>query len=205
MSAEFEVRIMSHMAELLQTQTEKLQVFLQEQIRITVEKCLQEYVKSLVSSSSPVLSSQNSSSGSSGVVACDVLVGDASPGGISNLDVLCLWPVACPVCGANTFANEKVFDEHIKHLYAHRHQAYNMKLHCVLRDDNPQHAALLSSWVRSNVSWFDKVEIFCKSLRALLTPGAKAVYRPGGTGNHVKVQSFIQSCLSGSYAAGAAP
>jgi hypothetical protein len=114
---------------------------------------------------------------------------------LKELDSLCVWKVPCPVCGEGTFANEKVFDEHLKLILKNQRRSCHQRVKCVLRPDKAAHVRLLQRWATGQ-EWEDQAVEFVCDLRALLTPGSKRVYRPGGTGNDVKVKAFLQECLS---------
>ena len=111
------------------------------------------------------------------------------------MDALCLWDVPCPVCGEKKFANEKVFYEHIVLIGKNRFKAFNVKKKCVLRSDRPEHQALLKPYMQASQSHFDCVSDFVNEMRSLLTPGSNHIYRPGGTGNNLKIAAFINSRL----------
>jgi len=155
---------------------------------------IQESVQKFLVSSSSSGGSCSSSSESLVGVQGSVLV-ETACAAAAKLDSLCLWHVPCPVCGEKTFANEKVFDEHLKLIIKNISGRQRKKSKCVLLCDNDFHVRLLERW-NNGQNWDGQVVDFVDSLRSLLNPGSKKVYRPGGTGNDIKVKAFIQSCLS---------
>lgn len=204
-SEAFEARIQGYLLHLMQSQTQELKLFLVSEIKRTVEACLIDYSHQH-SSSTGATTHSGSSFSQSGLAVSNG--GDQSQGSqaVCDLDVLCAWPLPCPICGEDNFANEKTFDLHLKSAFKYRFQTGNDKLKCVLRD--PQHRQLLRCFAQPNFSWWDQAEAFIRALRKLLNPGAKAVYRPGGTGNHVRVSQFLKNCEDGVHpvlASGAAP
>lgn len=120
----------------------------------------------------------------------------SSASSLCELDALCAFEVACPVCSAVP-ANEKSFYEHIKSMKKNRHRVNDKEYACVLRPSHPDHHLLMSSFLSAGFVWDDCVCAFCDQLTGLLNPGSKRVYRPGGTGNNRRVRAFLQRCSMG--------
>jgi hypothetical protein len=155
-----------------------------------IETCVSKYMFPS-SSGGSARSAMTSSSSDDAALSLQVQVG----GSTVDMDALCLWDVPCPVCGEKKFANEKVFYEHIVLIGKNRFKASNVKMKCVMRSDHPEHQQLLKPYMKASQSHFDCVLDFVSEMRSLLTPGSKRVYRPGGTGNNLKVAAFINSRL----------
>ncbi len=71
-----------------------------------------------------------------------------------------------------------------------------------MRQENSEHVKLVAGFVTQGESWWDAVGSFLLAAKKLLTPGAKAVYRHG-TGNHLKMQKFLEGCMNYNAAGGA--
>lgn len=155
-----------------------------------IESCVAKYMCPSSSSGGSARSALTSSSS-------DDAAAQSQPAtvGAIDMDALCSWDVPCPVCGEKQFANEKVYYEHIGLISKNRFKASNVKMKCVMRSDNPEHLALLKPYMQASQSHFDCVVDFVSEMRSLLNPGSKRVYRPGGTGNNLKVAAFINSRL----------
>jgi hypothetical protein len=156
------------------------------------------------SSSSQPTNSQSSSSSHESAFASNVAqsgssnVAQPESSSSASLDELCGFDVCCPVCSAMP-ANEKSFYEHIKALKRNRHRIDEKDFACVLRPSNPDHYQLMSAFEPYGLSWDDRVCAYCDQLIGLLNPGSKRVYRPGGTGNNVRVRAFIRGCTVGGH------
>jgi hypothetical protein len=164
-----------------------------------IEGCVAKYV-CVTSSGSSGTSNNSLLSSCSGSDERQARVSAAAvhAGNVVDMDALCSWDVPCPVCGEKSFANEKVFYEHIVAIGKNRFKALsNVKLKCAMRPNNPQHDKLLRPYMEASPhqSYYDSVTDFVNEMRSLLSPGSKRVYRPGGTGNNVKVAAFIRSRL----------
>ena len=179
-SSDFETKMMNHLSSLVEAQTADLKVYISTEVRRQVQQCLDEFSKS--NSVSP-LSSQ----------------GDAA--GAASFDSLCAWPLPCFICGSDDFANEKVYYDHIKSAYDNRLQTSSRR-QCLMRQENSEHRKLVAGFATQNETWWDAVAAFLLAARKTLTPGAKAVYRHG-TGNHVKLQTFLEQCRNYNAAGGA--
>lgn len=156
-----------------------------------IETCVSKYMFLSSSGGSARSAMTSSSSDDPAAQSLQVQVGARTV----DLDALCLWDVPCPVCGEKKFANEKVFYEHIVLIGKNRFKASNVKMKCIMRSDHPVHQALLKPYMQASPSHFDRVLDFVSEMRSHLTPGSKRVYRPGGTGNNLKVAAFINSRL----------
>jgi hypothetical protein len=178
-NSELETKILHHLSTLVAAQTVDLKQFISTEVRRQVRECLDEFSKS--NSVSPI----------------------SSQGDAAGFDSLCVWPSPCFICGSNDFANEKVFYDHIKSAYDNRHQTSSRR-QCVMRQTNPEHVKLVAGFVSQGESWWDAVGYFLLAAKKTLTPGAKAVYRHG-TGNHVKLQQFLDQCRQFNSAGGSAP
>jgi hypothetical protein len=166
-----------------------------------IEACVAKFMCPSSSGDSAMTgNSQNSSSSSdnaaaAAAAAAPTTVAATSSGSVVDLDALCSWDVPCPVCGLNTFANEKVYYDHIGAIGKNRFKSGNVKLKCVMRSNDPHHNVLLQPYLNPRQSYYDSVLDFVNAMRALLNPGSKRVYRPGGTGNNVRVRAFINALL----------
>jgi hypothetical protein len=176
-SSDLETKIFDQLSSLMAAHTADLKVFISSEVKRQVQQCLEDFSKS--NSVSP-LSSQGEAAG---------------------FDALCAWPLPCFICGSNDFANEKVYYDHIKSAYDNRLQTSSRR-QCLMRQDNSEHRKLVAGFATQNESWWDAVAAFLLAARKTLTPGAKAVYRHG-TGNHVKLQNFLERCRNYNAAGGA--
>ena len=168
---------------------------------LIIEACVAKYMCPSSSggsaeSGSSAMSGSSLNSGSGGEVVSAPAVAHISAGtSHAEIDALCIWDMPCPVCGQQPFANEKVFYEHIVAIGKNRFKSSHIKLKCVMRSTHPQHQLLLQPFLNPAQSYFDSVLDFVNAMRALMTPGSKRVYRPGGTGNIERVRVFINSLL----------
>ena len=165
-------------------------------IRASVREFLSTTPSASGSSQSNLSQSSLSSSGSS---ASGSMIQSLPAAVCSNLglsvavEANLLWDVPCPVC-CKVSLNEHAFVEHIKLIAVNRHQGYNPKIRCVLRENNDRHVRLLRRWTQHQ-SWQDSACDFVTALRSNCNPGHKKVYVPGGTGNNKKVKKFVLDCL----------
>ena len=164
-------------------------------IRASVREFLSSSPSASGSSQSNLSQSSLSSSGSaaSGSMVQSMPAEGSCHGAAVAVEANLLWDVPCPVC-SKVSLNENAFVEHIKLIAINRHQGFNPKIKCVLRENNDRHVRLLRRW-SLNQCWQDSACDFVTALRSHCNPGHKKVYVPGGTGNNKKVKKFVLECL----------